>query len=179
LDAVERLRVYEHCPRCGAAQVTVRPPQSVECRACGFVLYVNSAAAVAAILLDPQDRVLLVRRAHEPARGKLGFPGGFVDMGESAERALRREIVEEVGLDVGPLEFLCSFPNRYPFEGVIYPTLDFFFGGRVESFDSARALDGVDGLELTPRAEVRADDLAFDSLSRAWRVFQERSPQAR
>lgn len=171
---VQRLHVYRHCPRCGREDVRVSPPQSVECGDCGLRLFVNPAAAVAAILLDAADRVLLVRRAHEPARGKLAFPGGFVDLGESGEGALRREISEEVGLEVPELEFLCTFPNRYAFASVVYPTLDLFFTARVESFDAARPLDGVDGLERVPAGELRSDELAFPSLKLAWARFESR-----
>jgi ADP-ribose pyrophosphatase YjhB (NUDIX family) len=133
---------------------------------------VNPAAAVAAILVDAGERALLARRAHEPSRGKLGFPGGFVDIGESAEAALRREILEEVGLEVPELEFLCSFPNRYAFKGVIYPTLDLFFVARVPSFDAALPLDGVEALERIPVSELRPEDLAFESLKLAWATFR-------
>jgi ADP-ribose pyrophosphatase YjhB (NUDIX family) len=176
---VERLHVYEHCPRCGGAKVAVEAPQAIECAGCGLRLYVNPAAAVAVILLDASERVLLVRRAHEPARGLLGFPGGFVDLGESGEQALRRELAEEVGLDVPELEFLCTFPNRYSFAGVVYPTLDLFFVARVESFDAARPLDGVMGLERVPVGELRPEELAFESLKLAWAVFERRRAAAR
>jgi ADP-ribose pyrophosphatase YjhB (NUDIX family) len=172
---VERLHVYQHCPRCGGSRVSVKPPQAIDCADCGLCLYVNPAAAVAVILLDRADCVLLTRRANEPAKGKLGFPGGFVDLGESGEQALCREIVEEVGLEVRELQFLCSYPNRYAFAGVIYPTLDLFFVARVDSFDAARPLDGVASLERVPAAALDADELAFDSLKRAWQAFRGRS----
>lgn len=149
----------------------VRSPQLVVCAACELHLYFNPGAATAAILLDRDDRVLLARRAHEPARGKLAFPGGFVDDGESAESGLRRELREEIGLEVDDLQFLLSHPNTYPYGGVIYPTLDFFFVARVESFAPARALDGVDGLLLLPVNDVKLEDLAFVSMQAAWREF--------
>lgn len=46
------------------------------------------------------DRVLLVQRGREPAKGKWSLPGGLVEVGESLERAVRREVAEETGLDV-------------------------------------------------------------------------------
>lgn len=58
--------------------------------------------AVGAVVLDG-DRLLLVRRAHEPLLGHLSLPGGVVELGEPLEEALRREVREETGLDVEPL----------------------------------------------------------------------------
>jgi ADP-ribose pyrophosphatase YjhB (NUDIX family) len=59
---------------------------------------------VGAVVLDA-DRVLLVKRAHEPLRGSWSLPGGAIDVGESIEAAVAREVFEETGLrvDVGPV----------------------------------------------------------------------------
>jgi 8-oxo-dGTP diphosphatase len=55
---------------------------------------------VGAVIRDEQGRFLLVRRANEPGRGLWSLPGGRVEPGESDARALRREVAEEVGLQV-------------------------------------------------------------------------------
>ena len=59
---------------------------------------------VGAIVLDG-DRVLLVKRAHEPLKGEWSVPGGAVGVGETLEEAIRREVREETCLDieVGPI----------------------------------------------------------------------------
>ncbi|MBN1506578.1 MAG: NUDIX domain-containing protein [Sedimentisphaerales bacterium] len=111
------------------------------CDHCGFEFYLNPAAAVAALISDSQGRLLVVERAQEPKKGTWDLPGGFVDPGESAEDALRREVREETGLEITHLRYLCSFSNRYEYMGVLYATLDLGFICEVEDASVARAAE--------------------------------------
>ena len=65
----------------------------------------------------------MVRRAKEPAKGTLDLPGGFVDMGETVEQGMIREIKEETGLDVEEIQYLFSSPNVYMYSGMGVHTL--------------------------------------------------------
>ncbi len=60
---------------------------------------------VGAVVLDADGRVLLVKRGHEPLKGEWSLPGGGVEVGETLEAAVAREVLEETGLrvDVGPV----------------------------------------------------------------------------
>ena len=64
----------------------------------------HPVVGVGGIVLD-DDRVLLVRRRNPPLQGRWSLPGGHLELGETLVEAVRREVLEECGLDVsvGPL----------------------------------------------------------------------------
>ena len=70
---------------------------------------------VGAVLIH-QDKVLLIKRGKEPLRGRWVVPGGTVELGETLEQALVREVQEETGLTVRPLEVVLVF-DRIEREG--------------------------------------------------------------
>ena len=87
------------CPRCASA-AEVRFPRSIGCPACGYVAYFNPDPVACAIPVADDGRVWLLRRGFDPGGGRWTFPGGFVDLGESVEAAARREVREELAIDV-------------------------------------------------------------------------------
>lgn len=64
------------------------------------------AILAVSIALRKGERFLLVRRGREPARGLHAFPGGRIEAGETAEEAIRRELMEETGLQASALNLL-------------------------------------------------------------------------
>lgn len=104
-------RKFRYCPYCASSVVeevrfnAVRPV----CSACGFVQFHDPKVAVIALVLH-QDKVLLIRRAVDPAKGKWSLPGGYMDAGEMPEEALQRELLEEVGLRVKIGDLIDIFP---------------------------------------------------------------------
>lgn len=56
-----------------------------------------------------EGRVLLVRRGHEPLKGEWSIPGGMVELGERLEDGVRRELMEETGLEVEPVAEIGAF----------------------------------------------------------------------
>lgn len=163
---------FAACPHCAQPARPCERSLPFQCAACGFVLFFNPAAAVAAFIRRDDGRVLFTRRAKEPGKGRLGLPGGFVDFEETAEEALRREVREEVGLEVDALEYLVSFPNRYTYKGVTYNTLDLFFVAKAAQAHAARALDAVESLCWVEPSRVDLEQIAFGSMRDAVRMLR-------
>src|SRR5262245_66201402 len=72
------------------------------------------ALSVDAVVIDARGFVLLVRRGHPPFKGCFALPGGFVEVGETVEDAVRRELWEETGVRAGRLTLIgvYSDPRR-------------------------------------------------------------------
>jgi ADP-ribose pyrophosphatase YjhB (NUDIX family) len=115
--------------------------------------------------------VLFLVRANEPAKGLLAIPGGFVDAGENAEDALRREVREEVGLEVEAIRYVGTFPNQYPYRGVTYPVVDIVFQARALAPESARPLDGCAALLWRKLDTLDDAELAFPSIRAGRRLL--------
>ena len=92
---------FQFCPHCAAPMDPHGGPRdNPACGECGFVQWWDPKVA-AGVVVEYRDKVLLVRRNHEPAYGRWSFPSGFVDAGEVVEEAAAREVLEETGVEVG------------------------------------------------------------------------------
>lgn len=101
------------CPRCGAATQPVHGGQARRCTSCGTELYPRTDPAVIVAILDPDNRLLLGRQAVW-APGRYSVFAGFVEMGESLEQTVHREMAEEVGLELTAVTYLGSQPWPFP-----------------------------------------------------------------
>lgn len=68
------------------------------CTSCQTILYENPFPTTAALVVNQQDELLLVKRAIRPARGQWCLPGGFLELGETPEEGVLRELMEETSL---------------------------------------------------------------------------------
>ncbi|MHB1081924.1 MAG: NUDIX domain-containing protein [Prosthecobacter sp.] len=167
---------FKFCSDCGKDDWISKSDREFVCVACGFRHFITPIPAAVALLLDAQDRVLIIRRAHEPGFGLLGLPGGVIEPEESGEMAAARETHEEVGIELPGSAFiyLCTLNNRYLFQGYSWPTLDLCYIARVPDFNNVvMQASEVSEILICPLDEVPLEQFAFESNAEAVRRWRE------
>jgi ADP-ribose pyrophosphatase YjhB (NUDIX family) len=155
---------FKYCPQCKSEHINIHDKKLLLCRDCGFKFYLNTATAVVAIIKDKDDNLLVTVRAFEPRSGTYDLPGGFVDPGESAEDALRREIKEELGVTVSSSTYFCSSPNIYEYEKIKYNTVDIAYLCNVEDVTLAKAADDVGSILFINLKDIDLNKFGFQSI---------------
>ncbi len=120
------------CRRCGGA-LSQTDGHIFSC-ANGHTIYANAAPAVGLILLDQDDRILVLERAHDPGEGTLDIPGGFCDGAETAEAAVARETLEEVGIKSSQYttpQLILTALDYYDFAGETVTVLSITFWAKL------------------------------------------------
>ena len=165
------LAQFKYCPKCGSPRFEVHNGKSKHCAECGFTYYFNPSSATVALILNERDELLVCRRGKEPAKGTLDLPGGFVDMFETGEEGVAREVKEETGLDVARADYLFSLPNLYLYSGFLVHTLDMFFRCTVADTSHFQAMDDASDAFFLPLQEIRTEDFGLESIRKGLDIF--------
>lgn len=90
-----------YCWACGAPATrrVIEGRERKVCLTCNTVLYENPTPTTAALVLNHEQELLLVRRAVKPSAGEWCLPGGFMELGETPEQGVLRELKEETNLE--------------------------------------------------------------------------------
>ena len=179
--------MFTYCPSCASRKISFERGKVFCCPDCGFHYYHNTAAATGCLIsVQPAgdgERLMFLVRGKEPAKGKLDLPGGFVNPGEGVIEGLCRELKEEIGWTppIPPdaaltqvFTFFASFPNVYPYRGIVYNTCDLFF---VVSAPELREQDlcleqaEIAGVRFLKPEEINYEEIAFESARQAIRMY--------
>jgi ADP-ribose pyrophosphatase YjhB (NUDIX family) len=158
---------FRFCPACGGgleerSMKEAEPPRLV-CSQCDFVFYLDPKV-VACSVIEIDGRIVLLKRAIDPQRGKWVLPGGYVDRGEEVTAAALRETEEECGLQthIQRLLGVYSYQGRMPV--VVVYVADYVSG-------DLRAADESDEVGLYGQEEIPWEKLAFQSTVDALRDY--------
>lgn len=141
-------RTHPRCSRCGEPTVLADAGHVRRCPACGATHFPRTDPAVIMLATDDRDRALLGRQASWPP-GRYSTLAGFVEPGESLEDAVRREIHEESGVEIGEVRYGGSQPWPFP------SSLMLGFFARAES-----SVIRVDGQEIEEARWFSRDEVA-------------------
>ena len=145
------MKPFNFCPAC-ASDLERGSDEGLECSNCGRRWYRNSApAAGAAIVKD--GKALITERGIEPKKGLFDIPGGFLGPGEHPIDALKRELREELGLEIEVAieDCISMVPHPYGDEADYVLALGFlarWVGGEPRAADDVAAFRWVDLEEL-------------------------------
>jgi ADP-ribose pyrophosphatase YjhB (NUDIX family) len=173
--------MFKFCPNCAGQKITFNGTK-FSCPDCGFTYYHNIAAAMG-VILESAGKLLFLVRGKEPALGKLDLAGGFVSLGEGILEGLRRECIEEIGVDLAAIpgglasvKLFASFPNVYLYKNISYNTCDCFFYAHIAELEAEKLklqADEIGGYKLYTIEETKAhlDDFAFPSTRKAVQAY--------
>lgn len=153
-------RPFRFCPVDGTALGNPDEEEGSRCGTCGRTWYRNSSPVVGCVIVR-DGRALVTVRAIEPHKGKLDTPGGFLLNGEHPLTGLKREIDEELGIeiDVDVSDCLVMEPHVYAHESDFNLALG--FRARWVSGDP-RPADDVADLKWVSPDEVETLDFAWE-----------------
>jgi len=158
---------YQFCPHC-QEKLLAREKNFTVCPKCDFAFYNNPAPAVAVLLINNQQQLLLAKRKNPPRQNYWDNPGGFVDVGESAEKTVIREMEEETSLKVKIIKYLGSVPDTYG----LGPTLNLVY--LVEKLSGQlKAHDDVVELKWFTIDQIPWDEIAFQNTQQAVKMYQQ------
>ena len=157
----------QYCPHC-AAPLVLRPlPTEDRLRLIcdrGHILYVNPKVIVG-VIPERRGRILLMRRAIEPRYGAWTFPGGFMEIDETAEECAAREAQEEVGIQVsiGKLVGVYSRPAPHT-PGIV----SIVYHGRITGGEVKPGREALEARWFRPE-DIPWDELSYETTTWALR----------
>ncbi len=133
---------------------------------------------VGAVIVEA-GRVLLVRRGAEPLKGHWSLPGGLLEVGESLTEGVQREVWEETGLEVEPLELIELLDrihredNRVRYHYVIADYLCRVTGGQLQAASDADAVRWVERAEWNSHSALQLDPVTVRVIEAGWQRARE------
>ncbi|MGH2748105.1 MAG: NUDIX hydrolase [Actinomycetota bacterium] len=137
------MKPVRFCASCGRHLDEPQPDGGATCPSCGRSWYRNPSPTAGCVIVR-DGAALVTVRAHDPFAGRIDVPGGFVHVDEDIIDGLKREVREELGveIEVGPDDFIQGAPHRYGDEGD--PVLAFGFRARLAGGDPKPSDDVAD-----------------------------------
>lgn len=162
-----------YCTSCGG-KVFKESNTKYTCEVCTLSHYINPKGAIGVFIITESDKLVMAVRAIDPHKGKLDCLGGFLDVGESFEQALYREVEEESGIKKDQLKevtYLTSVYDDYPWGDIVVPVTSVYFVAKLKPGASPTPSDDVADIKIMSTSEISAEDFAWDGMRQAYQAL--------
>lgn len=160
---MEPINAYKFCPVC-SLPLSKKEFRLLVCKN-DHHFYINPFPCNAAIIENEKQEILLVKRKVDPKKGYWDWPGGFIEPGESFETSVKREIKEELGVEIRIEKFLGIFEDTYLYQNIESPILCMVVYAKITD-GKLKASDDVAGFKFFSKKEVLKQRFAFDSVKK-------------
>lgn len=154
-------KAYKFCPVC-SNPLNLKEERVLVCKN-GHKLYINPVPCNAAIIENEIGEILLVKRKYDPNKGFWDWPGGFINPGENLEQSVKREIKEELNIEIEIDKIVGIYNDEYLYQGINFPTIGMVVSVKIVSGKISPS-DDVSGYKFFPRSEVLKQKLAFKTI---------------
>lgn len=122
---MKEIELYKHCPYC-KTDLSQKSQFLTYCSKCKRGLYLNPRPCAVGVIVK-EGKILITQRARAPFAGEWDLPGGFLDYEDNLEEALKREMQEELGVEVEITRYLTSKSAVYDFGDVTNKVMPAYF----------------------------------------------------
>ena len=133
-------------------------------------IYVDPKPTNAVIIQNDRDEILLVTRKYDPKAGWLDLPGGFVNLNENLEESLKREVREELGIELQNWRYFTSNIEDYEYKGVVSQVINFTFVAR-QNLTTWQVGDDISDARFYPKDQIPFEKMAFPGLKQVLQKF--------
>ena len=153
------------CPKC-KSKFEKKPPNLLTCIKCNLHYYVNPKPTTSILLLNSKNEILFVVRKFDPKKGMLDLPGGFVDIGETLEECMVREIKEElcINVTVNEITYIGSSVDEYEHGGVNSRTINAMYHAKLPQNAHIVPSDDVEDFLFIAPQDIPYDRMAFQGM---------------
>lgn len=153
---------FKFCTRCGG-NLALNGENLLVCQKCGFKCYINPLPCNAVVIENEKEEILLVKRKFDPRKGHWDWPGGFIDPGEDFEHSVKREIKEELGVDIEVGKIIGVYDDIYIYQEISSPTLCIVVAAKI-SKGEIKVSDDAESYRFFSKDEVLNLEFAFPSI---------------
>jgi len=169
---------FKFCPICGSKLQDKKnnghPVPTCSNSSCNFKFYQSSKPTASAIITNDKGQILLSVRSIEPQKGKIDIIGGFLENGEDPIEGLKREVREELGVEIKVMKIIGIFIDKYMYDkrlDDIY-TFNVFYEAKIIS-GKPKPADDISEVIWVDKNTVPWDKLAFKNTRLALKKYFE------